>query len=243
MELKTAMIPSRVDPAPAYREAQRLARRVLVDGELKAPIAQESIDIVNPATLEVISTAPRCGTADVERAVASAEAAFPGWSRIPARERGRRLAKGADVLEAHAEELARLQTLETGHALAALSRGDIAAAIDMLRMFAGLGGELKGRTVPDQPGILHYTTCEPLGVVGAIIPWNGPVFTMSAKIGPSIVAGNTLVIKTAEEAPLAVLRACELLQTVLPPGVVNVICGVGEEAGRPLATSRRLRRP
>ena len=242
MQSTTATISSRVDPASAYREAQRLARKVLVGGELKAPIATETIDVVNPATMEVISAAPRCGAADVERAVASAAAAFPGWSRMPARERGRRLAKGADLLEAHAEELARLQTLETGHALAALSRGDIAAGIDMLRMFAGLGGELKGRTVPDQPGILHFTTCEPLGVVGAIIPWNGPVFTMSAKLGPSIVAGNTLVLKTAEEAPLAVLRACELLQTVLPPGVVNVICGYGEEAGRPLAEHPAVRK-
>ena len=229
---------ARVDPAPAYREAQRLARQVLVEGRLQPALASGSIDVINPATLEVISAAPRCAAPDVERAVASAAAAFPGWARMPARERGRRLAQGADLLEQHAESLACLQTLETGHPIAALSRGDVAAGIDMLRMFAGLAGELKGRTVPDQPGILHYTTCDPLGVVAAIIPWNGPVFTMSAKIGPSIVAGNTLVIKTAEEAPLAVLRACELLQSVLPPGVINVIGGYGEEAGRSCTTSR-----
>lgn len=238
----TEIASSRVDASATYREAQRLARKVLVGGELQAAIAQDVIDVVNPATLEVVSTAPRCGAADVARAVASAQAAFPAWSRMPARERGRRLAKGADLLEAHAEELARLQTLETGHPLAALSRGDIGAGIDMLRLFAGVSSELKGRTVPDSPGILHYTTCEPLGVVGAIIPWNGPVFTMSAKLGPAIVAGNTLVIKTAEEAPLAVLRACELLQAVLPPGVVNVICGYGEEAGRPLAEHPAVRK-
>lgn len=242
MQALTETVSSRVDSAPAYREAQRLAGKVLVGGELRAAIAQDTIEVVNPATMEVVSAAPRCGGADVARAVASAQAAFPGWSRMPARERGRRLAKGADLLETYAEELARLQTLETGHALAALARGDIAAGIDMLRMFAGLSGELKGRTVPDAPGILHYTTCEPLGVVGAIIPWNGPVFTMSAKLGPAIVAGNTLVIKTAEEAPLAVLRVCEILQAVLPPGVVNVICGYGEEAGRPLAEHPAVRK-
>jgi acyl-CoA reductase-like NAD-dependent aldehyde dehydrogenase len=195
-----------VDSRPAKAEALRLARQVLVGGKLQAALSADTIDIVNPATLEVISTVPRCYVADVDRAVEAASAAFTEWSRMPARERGRRLSKGIDLLEAHAEELACLQTLETGHALAYLSRGDVGACIDMLRMFAGLGGELKGRTVPDLPGLLHYTTCEPLGVVGAVIPWNGPVFTMSAKIGPSIMTGNTLVIKTAEEAPLSVLH-------------------------------------
>ena len=225
----------RVDAAPAYRQARRLAGKVLLDGRLQDALAEQQLEVVNPATLEVIASVPRCGAADVARAVASAEKAFPAWARTPARERGRLLAKGADLLQAHAEELALLQTLETGHPIAALSRGDVATAIDMLRLFAGLAGELKGRTVPDVPGMVHYTTCEPLGVVGAIIPWNGPVFTMSAKIGPSVIAGNTLVIKVAEEAPFAVLRACELLQSVLPPGVINVISGYGEEAGRPLA--------
>jgi acyl-CoA reductase-like NAD-dependent aldehyde dehydrogenase len=233
---------SRVDPAATYREAQRLADKVLVGGLLQAAIAEATLDVVNPATMEVISRAPSCGAPDIARAVASAQAAFPAWSRLPARERGRRLAQGADLIAAHAEELARLQTLETGHALATLSRGDVGAAIDMLRMFAGLAGEIKGRTVPDLPGMLHYTTCEPLGVVGAIIPWNGPVFTLSAKIGPAIIAGNTIVIKTAEEAPLAVLRACELLQAALPPGVVNVVSGIGEEAGRELALHPAVRK-
>ena len=231
-----------VDSRPAKAEALRLARQVLVGGKLQAALSADTIDIVNPATLEVISTVPRCYAADVDRAVDAASAAFTEWSRMPARERGRRLSKGIDLLEAHAEELACLQTLETGHALAYLSRGDVGACIDMLRMFAGLGGELKGRTVPDLPGLLHYTTCEPLGVVGAVIPWNGPVFTMSAKIGPSIMAGNTLVIKTAEEAPWSVLRACELLQSVLPAGVINVISGFGEEAGKPLAEHPKVRK-
>src|ERR1700724_581040 len=233
---------SRVDPAATYREAQRLADKVLVGGLLQAAIAEATLDVVNPATMEVISRVPSCGAPDIARAVASAQAAFPTWSRLPARERGRRLAQGADLIAAHAEELARLQTLETGHALATLSRGDVGAAIDMLRMFAGLAGEIKGRTVPDLPGMLHYTTCEPLGVVGAIIPWNGPVFTLSAKIGPAIIAGNTIVIKTAEEAPLAVLRACELLQGALPPGVVNVVSGIGEKAGRELARHPAVRK-
>jgi acyl-CoA reductase-like NAD-dependent aldehyde dehydrogenase len=238
----TQTAPTRVDTTATRSLAQRLARKVLIGGEVRAALTPDAFDVVDPATLDVVSQAPRCRDDDVARAVASAEAAFAVWSRMAARERGRRLARGADILEQHAEELARLQTLETGHPIAALSRGDVAAGIDMLRLFAGVAGELKGRTVPDVPGVLHYTTCDPLGVVAAIIPWNGPVFTMSAKIGPAIVAGNTLVIKTAEEAPLAVLRACELLQTVLPPGVINVICGHGEEAGRALAEHPAVRK-
>jgi acyl-CoA reductase-like NAD-dependent aldehyde dehydrogenase len=233
---------SRVDPAPAYREARRLSGKVLFDGRLHDPLADATLDVVNPATQEVIGSAPRCAEADVARVVASAANAFPAWARTPARERGRLLARGADLLAAHAEELALLQTLETGHPIAALSRGDVATCVDMLRLFSGLAGELKGRTIADAPGILHYTSIEPLGVVAAIIPWNGPLFTMSAKIGPSLIAGNTLVIKVAEEAPFAVLRACELLQSVLPPGVLNVLCGVGEAVGRPLAEHPAVRK-
>lgn len=233
---------TRVDPAPAYREARRLAGQVLLDGRLQPALSTQTIEVINPATGGLIAQAPRCGAPDVERAVASSAAAFIGWSRMPARERGRLLARGADLLESRLAELALLQTLETGHPIAALSRGDVAAGIDMLRLFAGLAGELKGRTVPDVPGMVHYTRCEPLGVVAAIIPWNGPIFTMAAKIGPSIVAGNTLVIKTAEEAPFAVLLACEILQSLLPPGVVNVVSGYGEEAGRPLAEHPAVRK-
>ena len=233
---------SRVDPASGYLEARRLSGKILFGGRLQDPLADDLLSVVNPATQEVIGSAPCCGAADVARVVASAAEAFPAWARTPARERGRLLARGADLLQEHAEELALLQTLETGHPIKALSRGDVATGIDMLRLFAGLAGELKGRTVPDVPGIVHYTTCEPLGVVAAIIPWNGPVFTMSAKIGPAVIAGNTLVIKVAEEAPFAVLRACELLQSVLPPGVLNVICGIREQVGRPLAEHPAVRK-
>ena len=238
----TSSLAVRVDPTAALAHALRLSGKVLFDGSLHEPLADGSLSVLNPATQQLIGSVPRCGAADVARVVASAQRAFAGWARTPARERGRLLTRGADLLAAHAEELALLQTIETGHPIAALSRGDVATGIDMLRLFAGLAGELKGRTVPDVPGIVHYTTCEPLGVVAAIIPWNGPVFTMSAKIGPAVIAGNTLVIKVAEEAPFAVLRACELLQSVLPPGVLNVLCGVGEEVGRPLAEHAAVRK-
>ena len=106
--------------------------------------------------------------------------------------------------------------------------------VDVFRLFAGLAGELKGTTVPWSNGVTCYTTRDPWGVVGAIIPWNAPLFLTACKLAPALVAGNTIVLKTAEQAPLAALRCAEILQQELPPGVVNVISGFGEEAGRPL---------
>lgn len=223
-----------IDSSAARAEAKRLSNKILVGGELVPALSGEVIEVIHPPTLQVIATIPRCRDEDAERAVQAAAAAFPVWSNIPARERGRLIAQAADRIEAEAEALAQLQTLETGHPITTQSRGDIATAIDMFRMFAGVAGELKGTTVPDIDGVLHYTTCEPLGVIAAVIPWNGPVFTLSAKLGPALVAGNTIVIKSAEAAPLAVLRCAEIVQSLLPPGALNIVSGLGEEIGKPL---------
>ncbi|MDA0812103.1 MAG: aldehyde dehydrogenase family protein, partial [Verrucomicrobia bacterium] len=111
-----------------------------------------------------------------------------------------------------------------------------------LRMFAGFATELKGNTVPWNNGTLHYTTRDPLGVVAAIIPWNAPILLWASKVAPAIVAGNTVVLKTAEQAPLAVLKCTELAQKVLPAGVMNTLSGLGEECGRPLAEHKLVRK-
>jgi acyl-CoA reductase-like NAD-dependent aldehyde dehydrogenase len=231
-----------IDSAAARAEAKRLSNKVLVGGSLVAAETDATIDVIHPPTMEVIATVPRCGAADAARAVEAAAKAFPVWSRIPARERGRLIAQAADRIEAELETLSQLQTLETGHPIASQSRGDMATAVDMLRMFAGVSGELKGETVPDAQGVLHYTTCEPIGVIAAVIPWNGPVFTLSAKIAPALVAGNTIVVKSAETAPLAVLRCAEIIQSFLPPGAINMISGVGEEVGKPLVQHPAVRK-
>nr|WP_314256828.1 aldehyde dehydrogenase family protein [uncultured Devosia sp.] len=232
--MTTTTIKRKIDPSAAKVEAQRLSNKILVGGELRASASSDTFDITNPATLEKIATLPRCGIQDINDAVSAAHDAFQSWGRMQARDRGRLIARAADLVEAQLEPLAQLQTLETGHAISTQSRGDIAVAVDMLRLFAGVAGELKGQVVPDSPGILHYTTCEPLGVVAGILPWNGPVFTMSAKVGPALVAGNTIVLKSPEAAPLAVLRFAEIIQSVLPPGVINVISGSGSAMGKPL---------
>ena len=228
--------------AQATADAQRLSRKVVVGGKLCAPLTSETFAVENPADLSTIADAPRCGADDVDRAVTVAHAAFPGWAKIPARTRGDLLRRAADAIERESESLARLLCLETGNALATQARPEVASAVDMLRLFAGLGSELKGRTLPWENGQLCYTTRDPLGVVGAIIPWNAPLFLTAVKLGPSLVAGNTLVLKTAEQAPLAVLRCIEILQDILPPGVANVISGFGPEAGKPLAEHRKVRK-
>lgn len=225
-----------------YAAARRLQGCVVVDGALRAAIAGERFTVENPANGRAIAEAPRCGAADVERAVAAAHRAFGDWSRMPARERGGAIARVAGRMEEERESLARLVALETGNALATQARPEVGAAIDMFRLFAGVAGEIKGRTIPWEAGTLCYTTRDPLGVVAAIIPWNAPVLLTAAKLGPALVAGNTVVLKAAEQAPLTVLRVVELMQECLPPGVANAITGFGEECGQPLAMHPLVRK-
>jgi len=229
-------------PAEARLEAQRLSGHVLVDGRLCDALSPERFEVENPADETIIGQAPRCRAQDVERAVQAAGRAFPVWSAIPARERGDRIRRAADRLEAEGERLARLLCLETGNALATQARPEIAGMLEHLRLFAGLASELKGSTLPWAGDALSYTTREPIGVVGAIIPWNAPLFLTAAKLGPALVAGNTVVLKSAEQAPLAALRAVEIMQEFLPPGAANVISGYGEEAGKPLAEHPLVRK-
>ncbi len=223
-------------------QARRLSGKIVHGGLLRAAVATDMIEVENPATEAVIGRVPRCGAADVEAAVAAASAAFPGWSRMPARERGDLLSRAANHLDGFREEIARLCAFETGNALATQARGEVRTMVDILRYFAGLAGEVTGETYPPDPRRLLYTRREAIGVVGAIIPWNAPMMQCSSKIAPALAAGNTVVLKTAEQAPFAVLRIFELLQEVLPSGVANVVSGVGEEAGRLLCEHPAVRK-
>ncbi len=237
--LRTPASPAK---AAALTEARRLVGQVLVDGRLQPPPSGRTFPVENPGDETVIAEAARCDARDVAWAVEAAHRAYPAWSRRPARERGDLLRRAADRLEQEAEPLARLLALETGNALATQSRPEVAGAIELLRFFAGLWSELKGRTIPWDSDTLAYVSREPLGVVGAIIPWNSPLALLCVKLGPAVVAGNTLVVKSAEQAPLAVTRTVEILNEVLPAGVVNAISGFGEEAGRPLAEHPLVRK-
>lgn len=229
-------------PEKARALAHHVSRKVVVGGALCAPIATESFAVENPADTSTIGHSPRCGDHDVQWAVEEANHAFGSWKQLPARERGERLRRIAERIEAESESLAELLALETGNALATQARPEVAAAVELIRLFAGLVSELKGRTLPWDSGTLCYVTREPLGVVGAIIPWNAPLLLTAAKLAPALAAGNTMVLKAAEQAPLAVMRCVELMQDYLPPGVANAISGYGEEAGKPLAEHPMVRK-
>ena len=198
--------------------------------------------VVNPATRKEVARAAEGDKADVDAAVADAAQAQKAWAKMPSRKRGALVSQCAAVIKEHVEELARLIALETGKALRTESRVEAQVVADIFEFYGGLGGELKGETVPFAPNVLSVTVREPLGVVGAIIPWNVPMLLMALKVAPALVAGNTVVVKSAEEAPLAVLRICELMNRVLPPGCFNMLSGFGPECGAPLVEHPDVRK-
>jgi betaine-aldehyde dehydrogenase len=193
------------------------------------------IDVENPSNRTVIAEVPRGCEADVDTAVRAAAAAFEQWKLVPPRDRGRMLLKIADAVDAETEAIARIVALETGNAIRTQARPEVKSAADVIRYFGGLASELKGETIPLGEHVLSYTRREPLGVVGGIVPWNAPVVLGTLKIAMALAAGNTLVLKAAEDAPLGLLRVAEICNGQLPPGVLNLLTGYGEEAGAALA--------
>ena len=209
--------------------------KMLIDGQWVDSISGQVLPVQNPANREQFGTIPRGAAQDVELAVAAATRAFPSWSRMVPRERGRLLSQVADRLAQRQEELAQMIARETGNALRTQSRPEAASTVDIFRYFGGIAGELKGQTIPLGEQVLSYTRREPIGIVGAIVPWNAPASLSALKIAPALCAGNTIVLKTAEDASLAPLIVAEVCNEILPPGVINVVTGLGEEAGAALS--------
>lgn len=211
-----------------------LENKLLINGKLVLPASKASFPVYNPATMDVIGHAAEGLEKGVDDAVAAALKAQQAWRHVDAPKRGHLITQCGNLLEQHADELARLMTLETGKALRTESQVEVKVFADTFRFYGGLALELKGETIPFSDAMLTLTIREPLGVVGAIIPWNVPLLLMALKVAPAIVAGNTVVVKSSEEAPFAVLRAAEIMNTILPPGVLNVISGNGPSTGDPL---------
>ncbi|MCC9622934.1 aldehyde dehydrogenase family protein [Thalassospira sp. MA62] len=214
----------------------------LINGEFVAPLNGRTFDVINPATGKVIGKAADGDGDDVAAAVAAAKAAQIGWAERPARERGKLVAECGRVLSGHAEELGRLVALESGKALRTESRVEASVLADMFVFFGGLASELKGETVPFNPNMMTLTTREAVGVVGAIIPWNVPMMLMAIKVAPALVAGNAVVVKSAEDTPLAVLRVCQIMQQILPAGVFNIVSGFGPTCGGPLVEHKDVKK-
>jgi aldehyde dehydrogenase (NAD+) len=220
--------------------ADQLSGKLLIDGEMVPARSGQTFDVVNPATGEVMGRAALGEKADVDAAVEAAVAAQKAWKQLPARERGKLITECGRLLTAHAEELGRLVALETGKALRTESRVEANILADAFVFYGGLASELKGESVPFNPKMLTVTLREPIGVVGAIIPWNVPMMLMALKIAPALVAGNAVIVKSAEEAPFAVLRACQIMAQVLPKGVLNILSGMGPECGGPLVAHPKV---
>lgn len=194
------------------------------------------IDVIDPFTGKVLTKVAEARANDVDRAVIAARAAFPAWSKLAAHERGRLLLKLADRLEAEAEALARLESLDTGHPIRDCRALDVPRTVLCFRYFGGMADKFEGAVVPVDAGFTSIVQREPLGVVGQIVPWNFPLMFTSWKMGPALAAGNTIVIKPSELTPLSTLRVAELMMEVgFPPGVVNVVTGYGADAGKRIA--------
>ncbi len=199
-------------------------RGLYYGGAWHTPRAGGMAPTTNPAYDEVICEAPVAEAEDVDAAVRDAHAAFPAWAAVPPLERGRLLRKAAAVLREHAMPLAQLDALNNGNPVAALAL-DAGFAADCLEYFAGLATEIKGETIPMGPGNLNYTIQEPLGVVARIVAYNHPLMFAAARLAAPLAAGNTVVIKAPDQAPLSTLRLAELVGHLFPPGVANFLCG------------------
>jgi betaine-aldehyde dehydrogenase len=216
----------------ARARAQPESRELYYGGKWHAARSGATLAVSDPATGAELGVVADAGADDVAAAVAAARAAFPGWRDTPVKERARMLREAAAILRANGEELARIDALDSGNPIRSM-RADVEMSVDYLEYFAGLITELKGSTTPIAPAIFNYTLREPLGVIGRIGAFNHPVLFSAGKTGAPLGAGNTLIVKPAEQTPMSALRLAELWHDVFPPGVFNVVTG-GRGAGEAL---------
>ncbi len=211
-----------------------------IGGQWVAPLKGGYFDNISPTTGQVIAQIARSQAEDIERAVDAAHAAADKWGRTAVAERARILNQVADRIEQYLPFLAAVETYDNGKPIRETNLADLPLTVDHFRYFAscvraqeGSLGELDDDTVA-----YHYH--EPLGVVGQIIPWNFPILMAAWKLAPALAAGNAVIIKPAEQTPMSLLVLAELVQDILPPGVLNIVNGFGLEAGKPLAANPRI---
>jgi len=225
------------------------ARRMLIGGQWVESKSGRTLPVIDPANGEQICAVPAGQAADVDAAVAAARSALEGkaWRAFRPADRERLLFRLADAIEADADHLAELESLDNGKTVGMARAVDVPCTVEFLRYMAGWATKIEGRTLdlsfpaPSGKRITAYTRREPVGVVGAIIPWNFPLLMAAWKIGPALTTGCTIVVKPAEETPLTALRLAELVEQVgYPAGVLNVVTGEGVEAGAPLAAHKGI---
>jgi len=214
-------------------------KKLIIDGKLVDAVSGKTFNTINPATGSVICSIAEGGKEDIDLAVQAARKAFDHgpWPRMSGRERGKILTKFADLIEKHSDELAGLETLDNGKPLAMSKAADLPLTIDHYRYYGGYADKVYGKTIPINDGAFFaYTLHEPIGVIGQVTPWNFPLLMMAWKTAPALAMGNTIVLKASEQTPLTALRAGQLaLEAGLPPGVLNVVPGLGSVAGEALS--------
>lgn len=224
---------TRPDPATKITRT-----RLLIDGEWQDAADGAEFDVVDPSTGELLCKVAEAGPEDVDRAVQAARRAFNGpWSAMSPLERSKAIWRLADLLMEHADELGTIETLDQGKPLAYAINGDVPSAANLFYYMSGWATKIEGETIPISfPGSWHnYTRREAVGVVGLIVPWNFPLVIAAWKVAPALAAGNTVVLKPAEQTPLSALLLGELaLEAGIPPGVLNVVPGFGPRAGQAL---------
>ena len=210
--------------------------KLFIAGEFVDAREGGTIEVLNPHDYSKLTDIAEARAADVDLAVDAAARAYPSWRNMAAADRGRLLLKLADAIEANAEELARIESLDTGHPIRDSRSLDVPRTAATFRYFGGMADKFQGSVIPVEQGFLNYVLHEPLGVVGQIVPWNFPLMFTSWKMGPALAAGNCVVMKPSEITPLSTLRVAELMREVgFPAGVVNIVPGYGHVAGNHLA--------
>ena len=211
-----------------------------IGGQWVAPVKGQYFDNVSPVNGRVFCQIPRSSAEDIDLALDAAHRAAPAWGKTSAAERGNLLLKIADRIEQNLEALAVAETWDNGKAVRETLNADIPLAVDHFRYFAGCIRAQEGTAADIDANTVAYHFHEPLGVVGQIIPWNFPILMATWKLAPALAAGNCVVLKPAEQTPASILKLMELIGDLLPEGVVNIVNGLGEEAGQALATSKRI---
>src|SRR5579875_2126144 len=215
----------------------RRPKQLLIGGKWVPAKSGKTFETINPANEEGLALVADGDRADIDEAVAAARRAFEAgrWPSLGPHQRARYLLRIADLIEQHADELAQLITLDNGKPISEATV-EVGRTVDTFRYYAGWATKFYGETNPSAPDFFNYTLREPVGVCGQIIPWNGPLSTISWKVAPALAFGNTLVLKPAEQTPLPAVRMGELIcEAGLPDGVVNIVTGFGPTAGAALA--------
>ena len=216
--------------------------QLFIDGKWVDAESGKTFETPNPATGETLAEVAEADQADIDKAVAAARRAFEGkWSKVSARDRGRMMYKHAQLIEARAQEHAELETADNGKPIRESLYVDIPQVVENFEYFAGYATKIEGETIPVPGQMFNYTLREPLGVCGQIIPWNFPMLMAAWKLAPALAAGNTVVLKPAEQTPVNAMELGKLIQEAgFPDGVVNIVPGYGETAGAALAAHKGI---